>query len=365
MPNRIVSGEKTWKSKKVRQVQPESYRAEYTWLFPLANDVGTFECDPDVIWSTCYATARPSVTVEDVVKILNELERVKLLFRWQVKDQTWGYWTGSDAPGLLPPPSKQYSGGKVPEPDLKALEAFLGRPKRGVEAGNGTVAVPDGGPAVSDGYTGIGNGIGYGKGLDKANANVDAAAKLPTGKGKADDNIFSKGNSTRKGNTVQGTDTPDVCIPHGVSIQNKVIPTPGCPRCDTIIRYISDHNLPAPTKPQSPPRPPIQREDEDDDLIVTPGSKRIGFPGQVTIFARLLYAALPPDKQGAAVDNWEKLWAEDIQGLIDGGESPDMIEKVLRVLPRLARLKFVYRGDSFVSMYTKLKADVVKLEKKK
>lgn len=123
MPKRIIDGERTWNSKKLRQVQPESYRMEYPWLFALANDVATFECDSKVIWSRCYAAVRPSITEEDVAKILDEFERVKLLFRWNVGDQTWGYWTGTDKAGLLPSPTRRHNIG--PEPDPKALAEFL------------------------------------------------------------------------------------------------------------------------------------------------------------------------------------------------------------------------------------------------
>jgi hypothetical protein len=56
MPKRIIDGERTWRSTKLRRVEPESYRAEYLWLFALANDVATFECDPGVIWALAYAS---------------------------------------------------------------------------------------------------------------------------------------------------------------------------------------------------------------------------------------------------------------------------------------------------------------------
>lgn len=124
MPKRIIDGERTWRSQKLRRVQPESYRAEYLWLFALANDVASFECDPEIIHAMCYAAVRPSVMVEDVKLILAEFERVKLLYRWKIGDQIWGYWTGTEKPGLLPPPSQRYNKGPVPE--SKDLEVFLG-----------------------------------------------------------------------------------------------------------------------------------------------------------------------------------------------------------------------------------------------
>jgi hypothetical protein len=152
MPKRIIDGERTWRSKKLRQVQPVKYRPEYTWVFPIANDVATFECDHEAIWGRCYATNRPDVTLEDVEEILDEFERVKLLFRWKIGDQTWGYWTGTDKPGLLPPPSKQYS--EDPAPPADKLKEFMGLtlPYR-----VGTATVTDGGPGI-----GTSSGLGIG-----------------------------------------------------------------------------------------------------------------------------------------------------------------------------------------------------------
>lgn len=204
------------------------------------------------------------------------------------------------------------------------------------------------------------------KSNSNVNANGKAAAELPsTGIGTATMTSFSL--STDKGNTVQGTGSPDVCIPHGVSVQNKVIPTPGCPRCDPILRYIKDHNLPAPDKTKPPRVERAEPEEEDDYLDVSSSGKRVATVStQTTILARLLYAALPQDRKDEAAQKWEELWAADIEeGLLTIGEEPNMIARVLRALPGLAKSKFVYRGDSFVKMYPKLKADVLKLEKKK
>jgi hypothetical protein len=92
-------------------------------MFAVANDVATFECDPRTIWGTAYAINRPSITPEEVSKMLEEFERVKLLFRWKVGNKIWGYWTGTDKRGLLPKPSERYN--KGPEPPAADLERFL------------------------------------------------------------------------------------------------------------------------------------------------------------------------------------------------------------------------------------------------
>jgi hypothetical protein len=154
MPRRIVDGERTWRSSKLRQVAPEAYRAEYTWLLPLANDIATFECDPVVIRGVAYSINRPSVTVEDVKKFLEEFERVKLLYRWCVGDKVWGYWVGMDQPGLLPKPSERYS--KDPRPNPADLKRFLG----GTPAGDPRQV----GDETSTGI-GLGFGVGSGEGL--------------------------------------------------------------------------------------------------------------------------------------------------------------------------------------------------------
>jgi len=177
LPKRIIDGERTWRSQKLRRVQPESYRAEYTWLFALANDVASFECDPEIIHATCYAAVRPSVTLEDVKKILAEFERVKLLFRWQVRDQRWGYWTGTDKPGLLPPPSQRYNKGQVP--DTEALRVFLGESYQEASAVLGTPY-----PLPKEPLSGFGFGLGSGSGIGSGLPEQEGAGR-PEGASKA------------------------------------------------------------------------------------------------------------------------------------------------------------------------------------
>jgi hypothetical protein len=148
----IMDGDRTWRSSKLRQVQPVSYRAEYTWMFPIRNDYGSFEYDPTTIWAVCYAAARPDITQEDVRKILAEFERVKLLFRFKFGNQWWGYWTGVEKPGLLPPPSQRYR--KGPSPDPEELRKFLGEAYPETREGQGE-------PLSGFGFvSGLGSGIG-------------------------------------------------------------------------------------------------------------------------------------------------------------------------------------------------------------
>jgi hypothetical protein len=126
MAKRMLDGDKLWRSDKLRQVQPESFRAEYSNLYALALANGAFECAPDRVWCEVYAYNRPSISPETVREILREFERVKLLFRWQAGDgKTWGFWVGSEK--MLPTPEQiRQSKYKIGEPVPKQqLAAFL------------------------------------------------------------------------------------------------------------------------------------------------------------------------------------------------------------------------------------------------
>jgi hypothetical protein len=154
MPKRIIDGEALWTSSKLAQVQPESYRAEYSGLLPLAMANGSFECDPRLVWAKVYAANRPSITQGDVVAILSEFERVKLLFRFSHDGKEWGFWVGIDKPGRLPKPSdvaaKRYECG-APIPKEKLLQFLTGNDVALISPHDG-----------DSGANGIGIGIGIG-----------------------------------------------------------------------------------------------------------------------------------------------------------------------------------------------------------
>jgi hypothetical protein len=98
MPARMVDGDALWRSDKLAQVQPPSYRGEYANLIPLALADGTFECNPRRVWADVYSYNRSDITVETVEKILNEFEKVGLLRR--TKDELgkiWGFWNGIES----------------------------------------------------------------------------------------------------------------------------------------------------------------------------------------------------------------------------------------------------------------------------
>jgi hypothetical protein len=128
MPKRMLDGDRLWRSDKLRQVQPESFRAEYANIYPLALANGSFECAPERVWYEVYAYNRPSITAENVRAILDEFERVKLLFRWHdASNKQWGYWVGCEK--TLPTPaqisqSRYKAGEAVPEQGLRDFLQF-------------------------------------------------------------------------------------------------------------------------------------------------------------------------------------------------------------------------------------------------
>jgi len=126
MPKRIVDGDSIATSQKLREVQPFAYRAEYALLVTLALANGSFECSPAQIWSRMYSFNRPDVFPDTVKSILDEYERVKLLFRWHEPDgKEWGYWVGIEKEGRLPPPSQRIKMVCGKTPPTQQLREFL------------------------------------------------------------------------------------------------------------------------------------------------------------------------------------------------------------------------------------------------
>jgi len=161
MPKRIVHGERVWRSTKLANVQPEAFRAELANLIPCALANGTFECDPQLIWSQVYSFNRRSMTLNKVRRLLDELERVGILFRWNGTDgRVWGYWVGIKDGNVLPKPSEvkrgDYPIGEEPPPDL--LDRFLSN-----ELDSGLMLAVDS-RASRDMGLGVGVGVGVGVG---------------------------------------------------------------------------------------------------------------------------------------------------------------------------------------------------------
>ena len=169
MPKRVLDGEGLWRSDKLADVQPASRRAEFANLIPLAMANGTFEAGARRIWSAVYSYNRPDFTDLDVSQMLEEFERVKLLFRWTDLNsgKVWGYWVGIDKPGRLPGKSRWGKNEAIgPEPPVEALRKFLDS--------NGIQVFPNG----NENSLGLGSGLGLGKGSGRSSG-ADAPAATP------------------------------------------------------------------------------------------------------------------------------------------------------------------------------------------
>lgn len=145
MPNRIIS-DKTWKSRKIREIQPVTYRPEYAWLIPMFEDKGVCEFDPEAIYFQAYGVARPDWTLDGVKSLLEELVRVGLYHRFSDGGRIYLYLVGSEQKGLLPKPSERYS--KLPVPDIagiaRAASASAAGDPREIATGLGLVRYGEG-----------------------------------------------------------------------------------------------------------------------------------------------------------------------------------------------------------------------------
>jgi hypothetical protein len=104
MPKRVIDFDAVWASDKLAQCAPWA-RAEYTWIYGLADANGSFELtNVRVIFGRAYAI-RDDVSLEKLARVLEEFHAKGLLFIWTENGKKYGHWTGSDVPGRLPPPS--------------------------------------------------------------------------------------------------------------------------------------------------------------------------------------------------------------------------------------------------------------------
>ena len=130
MPKRIVDGDAIWTSNRIKTIMPVKFRAEYANLLPLALANGVFECDPYLIWTKVYSFNRPDISADDVKALLDEYERVGLVFRFGEREaKEWGFFVGIDKTGRLPPPTQRERMGRGPEPPNKALRDFIQKTK--------------------------------------------------------------------------------------------------------------------------------------------------------------------------------------------------------------------------------------------
>ncbi len=104
MPKRVLDFDALWASDKLSRCAPWA-QAEYAWLYGLADANGNFELtNLRVIWGR-VAAIRHNLSLERLEQIFDEFRDKGLLFVWEENGKRYGHWTGSEAPGRLPPPS--------------------------------------------------------------------------------------------------------------------------------------------------------------------------------------------------------------------------------------------------------------------
>jgi len=185
MNRRIVDGAALWKSDKIARIQPEWMRAEYANWIPLALANGVFESDTRRIWATIYSYNRPDISFDDAESIKREFCRAGLLFLWrdEATGKTWGYFTGIDKPGRLPPKSRldkkhEETGPTPPAGDLRSY-IELTRAKA-LDASMVSQWLANGSLGSGSGL-GIGSGFGSGKTLPPKAAVAGSSTGVPTG----------------------------------------------------------------------------------------------------------------------------------------------------------------------------------------
>jgi hypothetical protein len=92
-----------WESDKIARCRPHS-KAEYLWLYLLADPYGNFELNIKAIRNRAYGLVRPEITEDMVGSFLADFERVGLLYTWTENRKQYGHWTGCEKPGRLPSP---------------------------------------------------------------------------------------------------------------------------------------------------------------------------------------------------------------------------------------------------------------------
>lgn len=158
-----VFSEDAWKSEKVLNIQPAAWIPEYAWLYSIARADGTFEAAPRLVWMAAYV-GRSDWNVEQVGKLLDELERVGLLRRSKADDgKVWGFWVGSEKYG----PSKE----RIEKARYKKGRSDL------FANSDGAAQEQHGAAPRSTALHGLGVGVGLGEGEGKGNGLGSDAAK--------------------------------------------------------------------------------------------------------------------------------------------------------------------------------------------
>jgi hypothetical protein len=102
VPSRQIDFDAIWTSNKLAACKEEN-RVEYVWFYGLADANGCFEINVPAIHSK-LSVIRPKLYVPRILRILEDFHNHGLLFLWITTEQ-YGFWTGSEVKGRLPPVS--------------------------------------------------------------------------------------------------------------------------------------------------------------------------------------------------------------------------------------------------------------------
>ena len=102
----MIDFDNLWNSEKLASCKSAT-RAEYLWVYGLADANGSFELNMRAIHAKVSAI-RPRLTLQRLKHIFAELEAHGLMFTWQENGKTYAHWTKSEAPGRLPPAKERY-----------------------------------------------------------------------------------------------------------------------------------------------------------------------------------------------------------------------------------------------------------------
>ena len=173
MPPRMIDFESLWASEKLAECE-SSDRAEYAWLYGLADANGSFELNMRSIHSRVSAI-RPRLTLRRLERIFANFERHGLLFIWSENGKRYGHWTGSNRPGRLPKLSERHRYKKLaPDVPNEGLAAYESRFRRDAVTTKSPLGV-----GVELGCDRIGDGKEIGEEAPKA-LGVGALAASPT-----------------------------------------------------------------------------------------------------------------------------------------------------------------------------------------
>jgi hypothetical protein len=297
MPKRIIDGDALWTSTKLEKVSLKN-RGEYAWILPLAQVNGCFECTPKLVWRTCYSGVREDWTVADVTAMLDEFEAVKMLFRFKVAENTYGFFPGTQKDGRLPSQSERnkyrepWKSGMVP---VKELASFLGLSVR----------------ETSEMYRGL---------LFEASKKSRRESLVGNGNGNGNESGEGNGNGLghRNGN--------------GNGTQDSATPTTHITMDD--ITFFTTNNTNTQHTSPAPNTSPVPAKD----------------PRTVSEFLETFRLALRSNPHASAPPSeWEKMWKEDFNTLLALVPKPSELYDILVVSQLEKNQKYYVRPQRIIA----------------